>query len=97
MRQLIARIDDELHSRLKARAAAERRSVNSLVRELLEREVPARTRKEQFRARVEAAGLLAEVPPPAKRPPSRDQVMKWLRGDAGRAVIEALEADRTHR
>lgn len=37
MRQLITRLDDDLHARLKARAQAEGRSVNALVVEALER------------------------------------------------------------
>ena len=36
MKQLIARIDDNLHARLKARAAAEGRTLNALVAEALE-------------------------------------------------------------
>ncbi|MEJ7797012.1 MAG: toxin-antitoxin system HicB family antitoxin [Solirubrobacteraceae bacterium] len=36
MRQLIARIDDALHSRLKQKAASEGRSLNALVTEALE-------------------------------------------------------------
>ncbi len=36
MRQLIARVDDDLHARLKAKAKAEGRSLNALVNEALQ-------------------------------------------------------------
>lgn len=97
MRQLITRIDDDLHARLKARAAADGRSVNSLVREVLERELPVLNRQEQLRARMKELGVLAEVPTSATPVLSLDEAIELMRGDAGRAVIEALEADRDHR
>ncbi len=50
VRQLIARIDDELHARLKERAGAEHRSLNSLVRELLERGVAQDDARAQLRS-----------------------------------------------
>jgi antitoxin FitA len=95
VRQLIARIEDELHERLKARAAAERRSLNSLVRELLVRGLPAGDEREQVRLRAEAAGLRV-VPPLEQRPPSRDAAIAATRG-AGRAASEALAAERARR
>jgi len=61
MRQLVTRLDDDVHERLKARAAAEGRSVNSLVAELVGRLVAlpdGAGAKERLRRRAEAAGLL---------------------------------------
>lgn len=70
MRQLIARIDDDLHSRLKRRAAVEGRSVNAMVSDILRRAVVTHDERELVRARMRALGLLAYVPRP-KRVPSR--------------------------
>lgn len=97
MRQLITRIDDDLHARLKARAAADGRSVNSLVEEVLKREVPTLSRREQLRQRMRELGVLAEVPEPTGPVMSRDEVIESLRGDAGKAFLDALEDDRADR
>lgn len=96
MRQLLTRIDDGLHRRLKDRARDERRSVNSLVSEILEQAVPDETPQERLRRRLRAEGRLVEIPVP-ENPPSREEVLELLRGDAGRAVLEALEEDRARR
>jgi antitoxin FitA len=95
MRQLITRIDDELHERLRARAAAEGRSVNSLVKELLDVALSAVDERARVAARVEAAGLRI-VPRPERPPPSRDAAIAATRG-AGRVASAALLADRTSR
>jgi antitoxin FitA len=95
MRQLITRIDDELHERLRTRAAAEGRSVNSLVKELLDVALSAVDERARVAARVEAAGLRI-VPRPERPPPSRDAAIAATRG-AGRVASAALLADRTSR
>jgi antitoxin FitA len=93
MRQLITRIDDGLHARLKERAAAEGRSVNALVTEVLEHAVAPQPARRTLRERLRAEGRLY-VPPQPKGPvPSRDGVIEMLRG-SGTAVSEALRADR---
>lgn len=97
MRQLITRIDDELHARLKARAAAEGRSVNSFVKEALAQRLDSESPKQRLRAQIEAAGLSVKLPPPSGiAPPSLDDAIALTRG-WGTAVSEALEADRAHR
>ena len=96
MRQLITRIDESLHARLKRRARDEGRSVNALVTEILDDAVPDESPKERLRRRLKAEGRLVEIEP-SVNPPSRDQVIKMLGGDAGRAVLEALEEDRVRR
>ena len=96
MRQLITRIDDDLHRRLKQRARDEGRSMNAVVTELLEQAVPDETPRERLRRRLKAEGRLTEIPVP-ENPPSREEVLEMLRGDAGRAVLEALEEDRARR
>lgn len=96
MRQLITRIDDSLHARLKARARDEGRSVNTLVAGILEEAVPEESPRERLRRRLRAEGRLVEVEVPPNAP-SLDEVREMLRGDAGRAVLEALEEDRKKR
>lgn len=93
MRQLIARIDDRLHHRLKSRAAAEGRSMNSLVTQLLAAGVSEQDEAAILDARLEALGL-RRVFLPKHRPPSRDKVIRMLRGTGQRASA-ALEADRS--
>lgn len=95
MRQLITRIDDDLHRQLKQRAASEDRSVNALVTELLRRAVSGQDERELVRARMRALGLTANVPRP-KRVPSRAAVSRLTRG-MGTAVSEALMAERRRR
>jgi plasmid stability protein len=95
MRQLITRIDDQLHERLRARAAAEGRSVNSLVKELLELALLAGDERARVAARIEAAGLRV-VPRPERPAPSRDIAIAATRG-AGQVASAALTADRTSR
>jgi len=95
VRQLIARIDDALHRRLKERAAAEGRSLNSLVAEILRAALGGDEPRARVEARLRASGLLVRLPRPA-RVPSLDDVVAATRG-AGRTVSEALEAERRGR
>lgn len=96
MRQLITRIDDHLHARLKRRARDEGRSVNGLVTEILEDAVPNETPRERLRRRLKAEGRLVELEIP-ENAPSFEEVREMLRGEAGKAVLEALEEDRADR
>ena len=96
MRQLITRIDDELHARLKARAAAEGRSVNSLVTDLLEQGVAANGGRDRLAEQIEAAGLRVVLPPVKGPVLSRDEAIALTRG-WGTAVTEALEEGRKNR
>ncbi|MGH2682400.1 MAG: FitA-like ribbon-helix-helix domain-containing protein [Actinomycetota bacterium] len=92
MRQLLTRINDRLHRRLKARAAAEGRSVNALVTELLSTAVSGSDERARVHSRVEATGLQM-IPRPRRRPPSRDAAIAATRG-VGRSASEALAAER---
>lgn len=96
MKQLITRIDERLHGRLKARAQAEGRSVNALVTEALEAAVPELDARARVRVRMVAAGALVVSPPP-KDVPTMEEVLALTRGGAGQAILEALEADRNSR
>ena len=99
MRQLIARIDDDLHRRLKERAAREGRSLNDLVTEALA--AAADDESAAFRRRLDRSGL--RVLPPG--PPVPGQRVDPDQGDdpddgelgAGDAVLEALLAERDAR
>lgn len=66
MKQLLLRVDDELHARLSERAKREHRSVNSIANEILNLAHPddSRTAVERIKARAAALGLLA-APLPA--------------------------------
>lgn len=90
VKQLISRIDDDLHRRLKERAAQEGRSLNDLVAEVLADAVD--DGRESFRRRLERSGLRV-LPPVTQRPPSVDDVLDANRG-SGTAVSEALRAER---
>jgi plasmid stability protein len=92
MRQLITRIDEDLHSRLKRRAAAEGRSVNAIVSDLIRGAVDARSERDLVRARLRALGRLANVPRPRKSI-SREAAIALTRG-AGTAASDALADDR---
>lgn len=95
MKQLITRIGDGLHGRLKDRAAAEGRSMNALVTEALEAAAPELDAREQVRARMLAAGALVVFPTP-EDVPTMEEVLALTRG-AGPVASEALEAERAAR
>ena len=95
MKQLITRIDDGLHARLKARAAAEARSLNAIVVEALEAAVASTEGRAHVRALARTAGLLV-VPPRPDGTGHRERALAMTRG-AGTVASEALAADRAHR
>ncbi len=99
MRQLIARIDDDLHRRLKERAAREGRSLNDLVTEALA--AAADDESAAFRRRLDRSGLRVlppgpPVPGPRVDPDQGDDLDDGDLG-AGDAVLEALLAERDAR
>lgn len=96
MRQLITRIDDQLHQDLKARAASEGRSVNAVVKEILREAVPPADPRAELRARIRAAGLEVTFPPTRTPALPRDEAIELTRG-LGTLVSEALEAERARR
>jgi antitoxin FitA len=94
MRQLIARIDDGLHRRLKLRAASEGRSVNAVVSDLLNAGLAGEPGS-QIADRIRDAGIRV-VPELEGRPPSRDAAIRSTAG-WGRSVSEALAEERAAR
>ena len=90
VRQLITRLDDELLAKLKERAAAEGRSVNALVTDMLESQLAVRSPKVELRLR--GAGHIVRPPRPT-RIPSRESLRRASLG-WGSAVSEALIEER---
>lgn len=93
MKQLIARIDDDLHCRLKERAAEQDRSLNDLVTSVLAAAVEDDS--ESVRRRIDRSGLRV-VPPRPAAVHSREDVIRRLEG-LGTPVSDALAADRDGR
>lgn len=93
MKQLIARIDDDLHRRLKERAAEQDRSLNDLISSVLAAAVSDDSAS--IRHRIETSGLRV-FPPQSSVPVDRTAAVDTRPG-AGRAVSDALFADRDGR
>ena len=97
MKQLIARIDDDLHARLKKRAINEGRSVNSIVTEALESAVEPEDPRVWLRKRAAARGIkLHEHPGKRVTPERRAALLEKTRG-LGPVLSEMLEQDRADR
>src|ERR1700687_878182 len=90
VRQLITRLDEELLAKLKKRAAAEGRSVNALVNDILASQVAGRSAQAALRLR---GGEHIVRPPRPTRTPSRDSLRRASRG-WGVAVSHALMEER---
>jgi plasmid stability protein len=88
-------MDDELHTALRARAAAEGRSVNALINELLTRAVEVDDHRRALEARIRAAGLEVVVSPVGPAP-SHATVWSATRG-AGTVASETIAAGRSDR
>ncbi|OZM76291.1 toxin-antitoxin system HicB family antitoxin [Pseudonocardia sp. MH-G8] len=93
MKQLIARIDDDLHRRLKERAAEQDRSLNDLVASVLAAAVEDDA--QSLRRRIDRSGLRVLPPRPAATP-ARHDLLGAQRG-LGSPVSDALAADRDAR
>ena len=70
--------------------------MNKVVIEILERALPDESPRERVRRRLDESGLLVEIEAP-RDAPSFDSVRAMLRGEVGRAVLEALAEDRAER
>lgn len=94
MAKILARIDDELHARLKRCAAEQGRSLNDLVTEALRNELEraATTTRERVIARAAGLGMLARpsgwVPP--DRIPTHEELARMTAG-ASDAILDGLE------
>jgi hypothetical protein len=95
VRQVITRVEDELHARLKAAAAARGVSVNAFVVGALTAAVGATDAREAVRRRAEASEKRV-VPPAPEEAPSWDEVAA-AGAAAGSAVSDALAEERAGR
>ena len=95
VRQVITRVEEELHARLKDAAAARGISVNAFVVDALTAAVGTTTARETVRRRAEAAGKRV-IPPAPDETPSWDEVVA-VGVEAGTAVSEALAEERAAR
>jgi plasmid stability protein len=95
MRQMITRVDEELHARLKERAAAEGRSINELVVQALTAALDDAGGKRAVRERARATGRLVVPEPPAETP--HDQKVVAAGRELGDAVSAALGEERSGR
>ncbi|MBO0840688.1 MAG: toxin-antitoxin system HicB family antitoxin [Sciscionella sp.] len=92
MKAIITRVDEELHAKIKAKAAAENRSVNDLVKGLLEAAVEHAESWQERRKRLIAEGKLVVYEPEGPAP-GHDELERMSRG-WGTAVSEALDWSR---
>ena len=95
VRQLITRLDDELHLRLKEKARGVGKSVNSYVTEVLREAVSRDDAKARLKERLRDEGRLV-VPPVSGAPPGRAEVIAQLRG-ASDVVLESIDSGRAPR
>ena len=95
MRQVITRVEDELHARLREAAAARGMSVNAFVVDALSAAVGVSVGRESVRRRAEATGKRV-VPPAPDETPTWDEVVA-AGAEAGTAVSEALAEERAGR
>lgn len=95
VKQMITRLDDELHARLKAQAAVEERSVNDLVIAALTAALDGNSTRRAVRERARTTGRLV-VPEPVHEARELDDVISATRG-LGNAVSTALAAERAAR
>lgn len=95
MKQLLARIDDDLHDEVRNRAGREGRSVNAVVTELLEGWVAEADPRIALRRTLAQRGLLEEVAAPAGPVPTHGEVFEMMRGVTG--VVDALIESREDR
>ena len=95
MRQLITRLDDDLHARVKAKAEAEGRSMNEFVTETLKVAVGKTETREEWHKRMLAEGKAVAFAPEGPVP-TREELAEMMRG-TGTAVSAALEWSRGER
>lgn len=96
MAQLLARIPDDLHRRLKQRAAAEQRTLNDVVTEALRSAADELSPRELIRRQLQVRGRLATSvePPPSGPPPTDEEILESLGPGGGKAILDELDAER---
>lgn len=99
MKQLLIRVDDEVHARLRQRAKDEGRSVNALLNDvvLIASQVDRDSERDRIRSRAAAMGMLTVIPPAPLSPPlDREQYQQALDGARGwgQVIDGILDEDR---
>lgn len=99
MKQLLIRVDDEVHARLRQRAKDEGRSVNALLNELvlIASQVDRESARDRIRSRAAAMGMLSVIPPAPLSPPlSLKQYRHAIDGARGwgQTIDDILDEDR---
>jgi plasmid stability protein len=97
VKQLILRLSEDLHQRIRARADREGRSVNAWVTSLLEASVDAdvaRDRQARANAKAAALGLLVEIDAPPIDDETYRQGLAELR-EIAPEVVRILDEDRS--
>jgi hypothetical protein len=101
MKQLLLRVPEDLHRRIRARAAREGRSMNAVAGAMLDAATDADlsappTPQERLRARARALGMLSEVPARPVSKAERDRVIASTRG-IGKILDRIIAEDREDR
>ena len=90
MRQMITRLDDDLHEALKRKAKAEGKSLNAFVVETLSETISPEDAEAAFVEELRAKGWLSEHEPPEGPIPTLEEVWEMTKG-SGTAVSDALQ------
>ncbi len=90
MRQMITRLDDDLHEALKRKAKAEGKSLNALVVETLSGSIGPEDAQAALVEELRAKGWLSEHEPPDGPIPTLEELREMSRG-WGTAVSDALQ------
>lgn len=90
MRQMITRLDDDLHEALKRKAKAEGKSLNAFVVETLSGSVEPEDPQAAFVEELRAKGWLSEHEAPEGPIPTLEEVWEMTKG-SGTAVSDALQ------
>jgi hypothetical protein len=101
MKQLLLRVPEDLHRRIRARAAREGRSMNAVAGTMLDAATDADlsappTPQERLRARARALGMLSEVPARPVSKAERDRIIASTRG-IGKVLDRIIAEDREDR
>jgi plasmid stability protein len=101
MKQLLLRVPEDLHQRIRARAAREGRSMNAVAGAMLDAATDADlsappTPQERLRARARALGMLSEVPARPVSKAERDRIIASTRG-IGKVLDRIITEDREDR
>jgi plasmid stability protein len=96
VKQLILRLSDDLHRRVKARAEREGTSVNAWVGDLLDVSVDADIGDRQARANAKAAalGMLVKIDTPPVDEATRERGRKALR-ELAPEIVRIVDEDRS--